>query len=73
MVKLGTPRDTSPRRTKCPPPADGALTRELWADRWVSYPRADRILRRPDDLLILPARVRMQNVLIHGASGAGKA
>jgi hypothetical protein len=40
--------------------------------RWVSYPRAERILSRLDDLLYLPARVRMQNVLIHGVSGAGK-
>ena len=46
--------------------------RALWVDRWVSYPRAERILSRLDDLLYLPARVRMQNVLIHGTSGAGK-
>jgi hypothetical protein len=39
--------------------------RALWIDRWVSYPRAERILSRLDDLLYLPARVRMQNVLIH--------
>jgi Bacterial TniB protein len=44
----------------------------LWVDRWLSYPRAERILSRLDDLLYLPARVRMQNVLIHGTSGAGK-
>ena len=44
----------------------------LWVDRWVSYPRAERILSRLDELMYLPARVRMQNVLIHGNSGAGK-
>ncbi len=47
-------------------------TRALWVDRWVSYPRAERILSRLDELMYLPARVRMQNVLIHGNSGAGK-
>jgi hypothetical protein len=46
--------------------------RALWVDRWVSYPRAERILSRLDDLMYLPPRVRMQNVLIHGNSGAGK-
>jgi hypothetical protein len=71
MVKLDHARTHKPLRTKSPG-ADQDLTRDLWADRWVGYPRANRILNRLDDLLILPARVRMQNVLIHGGSGAGK-
>jgi hypothetical protein len=58
-------------RDSSKPPARNAA-RALWVDRWVSYPRAERFLSRLDDLLYLPARVRVQNVLIHGTSGAGK-
>jgi hypothetical protein len=66
--------------TKAPPHASSRnsslsardAARALWVDRWVSYPRAERILSRLDDLLYLPPRVRMQNVLIHGTSRAGK-
>ena len=71
MVKLAQARHSSSQRTNLRP-ADENVIRALWADRWVSYPRAERILARLDDLFFLPARVRMQNVLIHGASGAGK-
>jgi hypothetical protein len=51
-------------------PPDAA--RYLWTDRWVGYPRADRILTRLEDFLTLPPRIRMPNMLIHGASGVGK-
>jgi Cdc6-like AAA superfamily ATPase len=73
MVKLAptrSGRSASSRNLNNTLARDAA--RALWVDRWVSYPRAERILSRLDDLLYLPARVRMQNVLIHGASGAGK-
>src|ERR1700730_10243568 len=73
MVKLThtkSSRGTSSRSLANMLTRDAA--RALWVDRWVSYPRAERILSRLDDLLYLPARVRMQNVLIHGTSGAGK-
>jgi Cdc6-like AAA superfamily ATPase len=70
MVKLDQPRNTKARKLNIS--VDREVTRELWADRWVSHPRAERILGRLDDLLCLPARVRMQNILIHGSSGAGK-
>src|SRR4030088_1820468 len=73
MVKLAPrrPPDSHPRRRRTDSAAQDAA-RALWTDRWVSYPRAESILSRLDDLLFLPPRVRMQNVLIHGVSGAGK-
>jgi hypothetical protein len=72
MVKLAPrrPTDSHPRRRRTDLRAQDAA-RALWTDRWVSYPRAEAILSRLDDLLFLPPRVRMQNV-IHGVSGAGK-
>jgi hypothetical protein len=44
----------------------------LWVDRWVSYPLAVQVLARIADLQVLPDRVRMPNLLIHGPSGVGK-
>jgi Cdc6-like AAA superfamily ATPase len=72
MVKLTRPKSatTSSRHFQNTLVRDAA--RALWVDRWVSYPRAERILSRLDDLMYFPARVRMQNILIHGNSGAGK-
>jgi hypothetical protein len=70
MVKLAptkSPGSRSHRRGIDSRAHDAA--RSLWTDRWVSYPRAEAILSRLDDLLFLPPRVRMQNVLIHGVSG----
>lgn len=73
MVKLAPKRSPNSRpRQRRPDARAEDAARALWTDRWVSYPRADSILSRLDDLLFLPARVRMQNVLIHGVSGAGK-
>src|SRR5258708_38248587 len=73
MVKLASTRSG---RTASPRNLNNTLARDaaraLWVDRWVSYPRAERILSRLDDLMYLPARVRMQHVLIHGSSGSGK-
>ena len=73
MVKLALkrPSDSRPRRRRTDFCVQDAA-RALWTDRWVSYPRAEAILSRLDDLLFLPPRVRLQNVLIHGVSGAGK-
>jgi len=73
MVKLAPKRSPPSRpRQRRPDARANDAARALWTDRWVSYPRAESILSRLDDLLFLPARVRMQNVLIHGVSGAGK-
>jgi hypothetical protein len=72
MVKLAHPRSGTPSSRHLPNTLVRDATRALWVDRWVSYPRAERILSRLDELMYLPARVRMQNVLIHGNSGAGK-
>src|ERR1700728_3247844 len=73
MVKLAPKRlsKSNPRRRRTDLRGQDAA-RALWTDRWVSYPRADAILSGLDDLLFLPPRVRMQNILIHGISGAGK-
>jgi Bacterial TniB protein len=72
VVKLAHPKSAAPSSQHLPNTLVCDATRALWFDRWVSYPRAERILSRLDDLMSLPARVRMQNVLIHGNSGAGK-
>ena len=72
MVKLAHPKSGTPLFRHPPNTLVRDATRALWVDRWVSYPRAERILSRLDELMYLPARVRMQNVLIHGNSGAGK-
>jgi hypothetical protein len=71
MVKPAHPNSGTPSR-HLPNTLVRDAARALWVDRWVSYPRAERILSRLDDLMYLPARVRMQNVLIHGNSGAGQ-
>ncbi len=44
----------------------------LARDRWVNYPAGDTGLRRLQELLATPARVRMPCLLIYGVSGAGK-
>ena len=72
MVKLAHPKSAASSSRHPPKTLVRDAARALWVDRWVSYPRAERILSRLDDLMYLPARVRMQNVLIHGNSGAGK-
>ena len=72
MVKLAHAKSGTPSSRHLPNTLVRDAARALWVDRWVSYPRAERILSRLDELMYLPARVRMQNVLIHGNSGAGK-
>src|SRR3984885_13514117 len=72
MVKLAHSKSGTRSSRHLPNTLVRDATRALWVDRWVSYPRAERILSRLDELMYLPARVRMQNVLIHGNSGAGK-
>ena len=44
----------------------------IQADRWISYPRADQVLSRLDDLLHYPPRDRMPCLLLHAATGMGK-
>ena len=73
MAALASRRSTkaSPsRRSARQVPAQ--LLQELSADQWVSYPRAEQILERIEELLTIPVRVRMPNILVHGPSGAGK-
>lgn len=72
MVKLAQQLVRRPPSTPVSIGQGREAARALWIDRWVSYPRAEQILERLDELLCLPPRVRMQNVLIHGSSGAGK-
>ncbi len=52
-----------------PPPAHWI---SLARDRWVRYPIGDAGVRRLQELLATPPRVRMPCMLIYGVSGAGK-
>jgi Cdc6-like AAA superfamily ATPase len=53
-----------------PPPS--AQWVSLARDRWVRYPIGDAGIRRLQELLATPPRVRMPCMLIYGVSGAGK-
>jgi Bacterial TniB protein len=44
----------------------------LRQERWIRYPRAERILERLVDLVDYPPRDRMPCLLIYGATGMGK-
>jgi hypothetical protein len=44
----------------------------LRQERWIQYPRAERILERLLDLVDYPPRDRMPCLLIYGATGMGK-
>lgn len=44
----------------------------LRQERWIQYPRAQRILERLMDLVDYPPRDRMPSLLIYGATGMGK-
>jgi type II secretory pathway predicted ATPase ExeA len=46
--------------------------RRIQAERWISYPRAEIILDRLDELLQYPQRDRMPCLLLHAATGMGK-
>ena len=46
--------------------------RRIQAERWISYPRAEIVLDRLDDLLHYPQRDRMPCLLLHAATGMGK-
>lgn len=41
-------------------------------DKWIGYPEADKILAKLEELLNLPRRSRMPNLLIYGESNNGK-
>ena len=41
-------------------------------ERWIQYPRAERILERLADLVAYPPRDRMPSLVIYGATGMGK-
>jgi len=61
-----------------PPCRDAALlTNEerihwLRQERWIQYPRAERILERLLDLVDYPPRDRMPCLVVYGATGMGK-
>lgn len=44
----------------------------VWKERWVPYPRAERILARMEDLLRRPRTDRMPNLLVVGDTNNGK-
>jgi hypothetical protein len=44
----------------------------IQAERWISYPRAQTVLDRFEELLHYPQRDRMPCVLLHAATGMGK-
>ena len=44
----------------------------LRQERWIQYPRAERILERLMDLVDYPPRDRMPCLVIYGATGMGK-
>ena len=46
--------------------------RSIRVDRWISYPRADLILRRMGELVSYPPHDRMPALLLYGATGMGK-
>jgi Bacterial TniB protein len=41
-------------------------------ERWIQYPRAQRIIERPADLVDYPPRDRMPYLVIYGGTGMGK-
>ncbi len=46
--------------------------RRIQAERWISYPRAEVILERLEELLHYPQRDRMPCLLLYAATGMGK-
>ena len=64
------PQSGQKKRWTFPPPSPQWVS--LARDRWVRYPVGDGGLRRLQELLATPARVRMPCMLIYGVSGAGK-
>ena len=44
----------------------------LRQERWIQYPRAERILERLLDLVDYPPRDRMPCLVVYGATGMGK-
>jgi hypothetical protein len=51
---------------------DGERIHWLRQERWIQYPRAERILERLMDLVDYPPRDRMPCLVIYGATGMGK-
>ena len=62
-------RRTAPEKPFPPPSAQWV---SLARDRWVRYPIGDAGVRRLQELIATPPRVRMPCMLIYGVSGAGK-
>src|SRR5260370_8288008 len=51
---------------------DAELIHRLRQERWVQYPRGERILERLMELVDYPPRDRMPCLVIYGATGMGK-
>jgi hypothetical protein len=69
MVSTAAP-DIEVKEKTFQPPSSQWIS--LARDRWVRYPVGDAGLRRLQELIATPARVRMPCMLIYGVSGAGK-
>jgi hypothetical protein len=71
-VTVATPRAKRKRVADKPFSPPSAQWVSLARDRWVRYPVGDAGVRRLQELLATPPRVRMPCMLIYGVSGAGK-
>ncbi len=71
-MTVAAPRSQRKRTVEKPFPAPSSQWVSLARDRWVRYPVGDAGVRRLQELLATPPRVRMPCMLIYGVSGAGK-
>src|SRR5919109_3186357 len=51
--------------------SEAERTAWLWTERWIGYPRAPQALTILEDLLSLPVRQRMPNLLLIGPTNNG--
>jgi hypothetical protein len=52
--------------------SDEARIRHIRSERWITYARAEAALQQLDDLLTVPKRTRMPNLLLVGPTNNGK-
>lgn len=71
-MTAAAPRAKRKSAAEKPFPLPSAQWVSLARDRWVRYPIGDAGVRRLQELLATPPRVRMPCMLIYGVSGAGK-
>jgi hypothetical protein len=72
VVTTATPRAKRKLAAEKSFPLPSAQWVSIARDRWVRYPIGDAGVRRLQELLATPPRVRMPCMLIYGVSGAGK-